>query len=207
MTLGAEGPVAPSISAAGGYGPPGGAGAPPGGGFGPPPGGFGGPPPGGFGGPPPGGFGGPPPGYGGPPGFGGPPPPLGDRSAAESKIKAPAIVMMVCTGLGAAMQLVSLIMNVVGTGVGVASGDGDELQRIMGGAVGAVMNVVGMLFSAFCIWAFLKMMRLENRTMAYVAVIASMVPCTGSCCYLNIFVGIWALMTLADPVVKQAYQS
>jgi len=93
------------------------------------------------------------------------------------------------------------------TGVGVASGDGDELQRIMGGAVGAVMNVVGMLFSAFCIWAFLKMMRLENRTMAYVAVIASMVPCTGSCCYLNIFVGIWALMTLADPVVKQAYQS
>lgn len=192
-----------TISAAGGYGPPGG------GGYGPPPGGGGGygPPPGGFGGPPPGappGYGGPPPGYGG---YGGGPPggfgAFGDRSMAESKIKAPALTMMICTIIGALFQILNLIMQVVGAGAGLAQDDGNEIAHLMSGAVGVVAGVIALLCSGVCVWGFLRMMKLEARTLSYVAVIMSMVPCTGVCCYVNMFVGIWALMVLADPVVKE----
>ena len=43
------------------------------------------------------------------------------------------------------------------------------------------------------------------RGLAYAAVIMSMIPCTGSCCYLNIGVGIWALVVLADDNVKASF--
>lgn len=215
-----------NISAAGGYGPPGGGGyggPPPGGGGygGPPPGGggFGGPPPGGGGygppgGPPPGGFGGPPggppgyggppPAYGGPPGFGGPPGGMGDRAAAEAKVKIPAIVMMVLAIIGAIFDLIQLIMHAVGSGMHAANGG--EMEQIMNGAVGAVIEVIGLICTGFVVYGFIKMMKLQSRTLSYVAVIMSMVPCTGACCYINVFVGIWALMVLADPVVKAHHQ-
>lgn len=208
--------------AAGGYGPPGGYGGPPGGGYGgpppggggyggpppgaPPPGGFGGPPGGGYGAPPPGappGFGGPPPGVGGPPGFG-PPGGMGDRSVAEGKVKAPAIAMMVCAILGALFDLLQLVGHIVGTGMAVA-GD-SEVEHLMNGLVGTVYEAVGLLCTGFCVYGLLKMMKLQSRTISYVAVIMSMLPCTGACCYLNVFIGIWALMVLADPVVKAHHQ-
>lgn len=193
-----------AISASpGGYGPPPGGGPP--GGYGPPPGGFGGPPGGGGGfGPPPGApYGG----FGMPP-AGGPPGGLGDPAYAAGKVKAPALVMMICTAIGAVLQLLSMLLNILGTGVAAANGNSDQLaQQLTHGVVGAVINVVGILMSAACIFGFLKMMKLQNRGMAYAAVIASMIPCFGSCCYLNIFIGIWALITLADPAVKASFRS
>jgi hypothetical protein len=186
----------------GGYGPPpGGFGG--GGGYGPPQGGggYGAPPPGGFGPPggppPPGGFGGPPGGLG-PSGYG------GDRMMAESKIKAPAIVMIVFTVIGILLQLFSLSMNILGTGMHVANEGG--VDQIMSGAVGIVMNIVGLLAGAFCTWAFFKMMKLQSRGLAMTAVIFSMLPCLGSCWCINLWVGIWALIVLNDENVKASFQ-
>jgi hypothetical protein len=196
-------PMGPSNP--GGYG--GGPGGP--GGYGPPPpGGYGGggygPPGGGFGpgGGPPGGFGGPPPGFGG----GG-----GDRMAAESKVKPAAITLMVFTVIGMLLQVVSFFMNVLGTGMGVANtanrgGDGgDAAAQLMSGAMGMVVNVVGLLAGGFCIFGLLKMMKLQSRGMALTAVILTMVPCLGSCWCVNLWVGIWALIVLNDDNVKASF--
>ena len=170
------------------------------------PGGYGPPPPGGYGG---GGFG-PPPGFGpapGPGGFGGPPPPGygggGDRFAAEAKVKPAAITLMVFTVIGILMQVVSLVLNILGTGMSVANNS--EASQLMSGAMGIVMNIVGLLAGGFCIFAFLKMMKLESRPMAFTAVIFSMLPCLGSCWCVNLWVGIWALIVLSDPNVKTSF--
>lgn len=117
------------------------------------------------------------------------------------------MVMLVMSALGAVLQLVGLISHIVGTGMGLAEGDGDELAHMLNGALGTAMNLVGLLASGFCIWGFLKMMRLESRTFSYAAVIISMVPCLGSCWCINLFIGIWALMVLSDPAVKAAHQN
>lgn len=192
-----------SSAAPGGYGPPPG-GPPPGGyggGFGPPGfppqgGGFGPPgtpPPGGFGGP--GGFGA---GGSGPSGFG------GDRTQAEGRIKPPAITLLVFTVIGMLLQLFSLAMNVLGTGMSAAN-DAD-VSQLVSGATGIVMNVVGLLAGGFCIFAFLKMMKLQSRGLALTAVIFSMLPCLGSCWCVNLWVGIWALVVLSEQSVKDAFQ-
>lgn len=133
---------------------------------------------------------------------------MGDPAYAAGKVKAPALVMLICTAIGAVFQLLSMLMNILGTGMAAANGNSDQLaQQMTSGVMGVVINVVGILMSAACIFGFLKMMKLENRGMAYAAVIASMIPCFGSCCFLNIFIGIWALMTLADPAVKASFRS
>ncbi len=188
-----------SHAAGGGYGPPpGGYGPPPGGGgYGPPGGGgFGAPPPGGFG---PGGFGAPPGGFG-PPGY----PPGVDRAAAASKVNAPAMTMIVCNGLGILFQLFSLIMNLVGTGMGVATNA--ELEQFASGAVGILFSGLAIVVGSFCIFGLVKMIKLESRALAYTAVILSMIPCFGSCWCLNLFVGIWALMALSDPGVQASFR-
>ncbi len=176
-----------------GYGPPPAGGY--GGGYGPP--GFGGPP-GGSGGPP-GGFGGPPPGFGAGGG--------GDRMAAEGKIKPAAITMLIFTVIGMLFQLLGLGMHVLGTGMNLANNEGgsDAAAQLMSGVGGIVINVCGLLAGGFCIYAFLKMMKLQGRGMAYTAIIFSMVPCLGSCCWVNMFVGIWALVAMSDENVKASF--
>jgi hypothetical protein len=173
-----------------GYGPPPAGGYGGGGGYGPP--GFG-PPPGPGG---PGGFGGPPPGFGG-----------GDRMAAEGKIKPAAITLMVFTGIGMLLQIVSLFMNVLGTGVNLANSgnNNDAAAQLMSGVGGIVMNVVGLLAGGFCIYAFLKMMKLQGRGLAYTAIIFSMLPCLGSCWCVNLWIGIWALIAMSDQNVKASF--
>jgi hypothetical protein len=199
-----------SISAApGGYGPPpGGYGS---GGFGPP----GAPPPGGFGAPPPGGFGAPPGGFGGPPpgGYGGPDfnSPAGgggpfERAEAENKVKPPAITLMIFTVVGVLLQLFSLAVNVFSTGVSLANRN-PMAEQLMSGAAGMAGNVLGLFGGAFTIFGCLKMMKLQSRGISYAAVIFSMIPCLGSCCYLNLGVGIWALIVLSDLNVKASFES
>ncbi len=174
-----------------GYGPPG---------YPPPPGGFGAPPgpmgPSGFGPPPP-------PGYGGYGGF--------DPIGAAAKVKIPAIIMLVCTCIGMLLQIVSFFVNVLGTGAGIANGgarggnNGDAVAQLMSGAIGIVGNVIGLLAGGFAIYGFLKMMKLQSRGLAYAAIIMSMIPCTGSCCYLNLWLGIWALIVMNDENVKGSF--
>ncbi len=188
-----------------GYGPPP-AGGYGGGGYGPP--GFGGP--GGPGGGGPGGFGAGPGGPGGPGGFGGPPPGFGggDRAAAEGKIKPAAITLLVFTGIGMLLQIVSLFMNVLGTGVNLANNghnNSDAAAQLMSGVGGIVMNVVGLLAGGFCIYALLKMMKLQGRGLAYTAIIFSMLPCLGSCWCVNLWIGIWALIAMSDQNVKASF--
>ena len=166
--------------------------------------------PAGYGPPPVGGYGG---GGGyGPPGFGGPPPGFGggDRMAAEGKIKPAAITLLVFTCIGMLLQIVSLFMNVLGTGVNLANNNGhnnnsDAAAQLMSGVGGIVMNVVGLLAGGFCIYALLKMMKLQGRGLAYTAIIFSMLPCLGSCWCVNLWIGIWALIAMSDENVKASF--
>ena len=189
-------------AAGGGYGPPGGYGAPPGG-YGAPPGGYGPPggtpPPGGGFGPPPGGYGAPP-GAFGPPGYG----PPGSNAEAEGKVKAPAIIMIVCSAIGILVQLVGVLTNIIGTGIGIGNA---EYSQLASGAVGIVFGIIAICVSSFCIFGLVKMMKLESRSLSYTAVILSMIPCLGSCWCLNLFIGVWALVVLSDQQVRVAFRS
>ena len=126
---------------------------------------------------------------------------------AEGKIKAPAITLLVFTVIGMLFQLLSLGMNVLGTGMNLANGgnSNDAAAQLMSGVGGIVVNICGLVAGGFCIYAFLKMMKLQGRGLAYTAIIFSMIPCLGSCCWVNMFIGIWALIAMSDENVKASF--
>jgi hypothetical protein len=156
---------------------------------------------GGYGAPPPPGF--------GPPGGGFPPPggPAlgGDPNYALGKVKTPAIIMLICTCIGIAIQLLSLILNILGTGIGAMEGGSDGVSSIMSGVVGMVFNVIAILIAGFCIFGFVKMMKLQGRGVSFAAVILAMIPCFGACWCLNLPLGIWALVAMNDAQVKASF--
>lgn len=177
----------------GGWGPPGGAG---GGGY-PPPDPYGGGPPGGNPYAPPAG------GYdpmGG--GFG------GDPNAAIAKLSAPALVLMITTALGIAMQLVWLALVIAGSAM-INRPEFQNGAQYRQGFMNFIWIFVALGIGAFTMFGFTKMKKGESWGLSLAAVIVSMIPCIGPCCCfsVNTFIGIWALVVLNDSQVKSAFRN
>ncbi|MEZ4229850.1 MAG: hypothetical protein R3B89_11810 [Polyangiaceae bacterium] len=169
------------------YGNPPPYGPPPGGGFGAP----GGPP----GGPPGGNPYGPPGAYGPPPGGGG---------GAIEKVNLPAIFMMIAMGIGMAFGVLSLIMNLLGTGMGAMAGGDEGMANMMSGVMGIVFNLLGLATGGFVIFAMTKARKGEGWGMSVGGTIVGMLPCIGPCCWFGLPIGIWMLM---NEEVKRSFKS
>ncbi len=143
-----------------------------------------------------------------------------DKGIAESKVKTPAILLIVS-------GVISMLFNVVG-GVSFAVmyiGMKDELMPQileqqnnpdltpemmemifnMYGYGGIASAVLGLIAGTFVIFAAVRMMKLKGWTMALMAAILSLIPCFQGCCLLSIPVGIYALVILFDSNVKPAF--
>lgn len=170
----------------------------------PPPGGYG-PPPGGYGPPP--GFGAPPgpPGYGPPPGGGfAPPPPPG---GAQAQVGAPAIGLIVTAIIGILWQLVSVVLNLLGTGLGaMGAAEGGGISGIFSGVIGLVFNVVWLLMGGLVIFGALKMKNLQSYGLSMAAAVIAALPCTSPCCFLGLPLGIWAIVVLMNQDVKASFR-
>lgn len=148
-------------------------------------------------------------------------PPVDDasaRKAAADAVKGPAIGLIVTAGLGFAMCLLGIVMALLGVGKGSfnmqSSGmpaDPEFVQMMQKfQAVQGPLAVVQYLFQiGVCVVILLgalKMKNLQNRGWAMTAAILAIVPCVSPCCCIGIPIGIWALTTLNQPGVKQAYE-
>jgi energy-converting hydrogenase Eha subunit G len=69
----------------------------------------------------------------------------------------------------------------------------------MGGAF------VGLLVAAFIIFAALKMKDLKQWSLAVAASVLAMLPCISPCCVIGLPIGIWCLVILMRPEVKDAF--
>lgn len=143
--------------------------------------------------------------YGGAPGFGGP-----NRGVAASKVNGPAIGLMATAGIGILLQLVSLAMNMLGTGLNMANMAGgsntpDAIANMMGGTLGVIGSIMGILIGGLIIFGALKMRQLQNWGLSLAATILAMIPCLSPCCCLGLPIGIWALVVLLDDNVKRSF--
>ena len=170
---------------------------------------YGNPPP--YGPPPGGGFGAPggPPGGNpyGPPGAYGPPPGGGGGGPALEKVNLPAIFMMVSMGLGIAYQLLSLVMNLLGAGMGAMNGGDQGMANLMSGVVGMVFGVIGIAIGGFVIFGMTKARKREGWGLSVGATVVGVVPCISPCCLLGLPIGIWMLVMLMNEEVKRSFKS
>lgn len=130
------------------------------------------------------------------------PAPVDPREA----VKLPATLLIVAAAIGAAFSLLSLLLNVLSTGMGAMMGGGeDQMANWFSGGIGIVINLVGLAVAGFIIYGALQMKALQNHTFALLAAIVAMVPCVSPCCVVGLPAGIFALVILVKPEVKAAF--
>jgi hypothetical protein len=138
-----------------------------------------------------------------------PMPPMGGPSAAQ-QVQGPAIGLLVAGALGVVGALISLLMNILGTGMSAMPGmdvGGDAAGRymsMMSGGVGIVAALIGLGIYGFVIWGAMQMKQLRAWNMSMAASIGAMLPCS-CCCVIGLPIGIWALIVLLKPEIKSAF--
>ncbi len=140
---------------------------------------------------------------GGSPFIGGPGSPGGGGGHLE-KLSLPGLLLMISMGVGMAFQLLSLLFNVLGAGMG-AVGGGDA-SALMSGVVGILMNIVGLCVGGVVIFGLTKYRKGESFTFSLAAVVLAMIPCISPCCWLGLPLGIWALIVMNNDDVKSQFQ-
>lgn len=131
----------------------------------------------------------------------------------EDKVKAPGIILMVVAGLNLLLQLAQIAYYGVIMVVGLtaqsqntsSSGGEEELFLVLYIAVMIVFALFAMAWNGFIGYAGWKMTRLESYNIALAGSILAIIPCFG-CCLLNMPAGIFALVMINDPAVKEAFR-
>lgn len=124
---------------------------------------------------------------------------------ARSKVHGPALGLKITAGLGAAAQVLSIAMNVLGIGMGATQGGEDAMASMMGGTIGIVFSLIGIAVAVFLWITAGKMENLQSYNLCLVGSIVAMVPCISPCCIVGLPIGIWAVIVLAKPEVKSAF--
>lgn len=140
---------------------------------------------------------------------------MGPMSASEleairEKVKGPAICLIVVSSIGIAISVASMAFQIL-TGAAAAiapqnNGPGGPAELIMMMSFGVVPALMSLARNGFLIYGALQMKKLENHSISMAVAIIAVVPCFSACCLLDIPFGIWALVVLNDPGVKQAFQ-
>lgn len=141
--------------------------------------------------------------------------PLGAMPGPEAArlVSGPATGLLVVGIVCAVAAAISLLVNLLGLGVGAGGGQNippqfaqfEQLAKMTSGGVGVFLNVIGLAVSGFIIFASAKMRKLESYGLVMAATIISMVPCLSPCCCVGLPVGIWILIVLNKSEVKSSF--
>mgnify|MGYP001220606244 CR=1 FL=1 len=131
--------------------------------------------------------------------------------AAQQKVSGPAIFMMVMAILGILGNIVNLGLSVFGTGLmGAAAGssgggmsDAQQFELIANLVSGVGGSIIGLVIQGLILFGSIKMKNLQSYGLSMTAAILS-ITCN-CCCPIGWGAGIWALVVLADPKVKAAF--
>lgn len=138
-------------------------------------------------------------------------------SDPKRAVSGPALALLITAIMDLAMTLFGVLAGAMGWTVGVAGhgmmapghGFGDpDLDQLIGwlsGPVGMIGNVFSIVIKGVIIAGALRMMSLRSYGLCMVAAVLAVIPCTAPCCCLGIAAGIWALVVLTRPEVKEAF--
>ena len=127
----------------------------------------------------------------------------------QEKVNAPAIGLMVTAIIGMLFQLVNILLQILGVGMGALGGGqverADQMMSMLSGGLGIVFGLIGLAIGAVILFGAMKMRKLESYGLSMAAAILAMIPCLSPCCILGLPLGIWALIVLMKPEVKQSF--
>ncbi len=135
----------------------------------------------------------------------------GGRSsvAVESSLSGPAIALMVVGGIDIFLGVLNFLAPVLGfslmaagsAGPGKAAGNADFMANMVSGVIQGLLNLV---FGGVIILGAMKMKQVQSYGLAMTSCIMAMIPCV-NCCILGLPFGIWGIVVLNKPEVKEAF--
>ncbi len=134
-----------------------------------------------------------------------PPKPAGDPS---QEVSGPAIGLLITAVFGGFFAFLGLLGNLLGVSLGtmLAGSAEEEFAQYLSGGIGITSSILGLLVAGFLVYAALEMKKLSQYGLAVAASVVAMVPCVSPCCIIGLPVGIWSLVTLTKPHIKEAFR-
>jgi predicted Zn finger-like uncharacterized protein len=131
------------------------------------------------------------------------------REDALAAVSAPAICLIVFASLSVAVNLAHIAIRVLGSQVAAAPPPGPQGQQfaqgiLIGTILGNVANGIGIFLQVLVILGAIRMKQLKSYGLAMTASIVAMLPC-GVCCLLGLPFGIWSLVVINRPDVKECF--
>jgi hypothetical protein len=116
--------------------------------------------------------------------------------------------LLVTAIVGGFFQVLGLLFNILGAGVGTLTAEGSEEQILnwLSGGLGVASAAIGLLIAGLIIYASMEMKKLKQWGLAVGASILAMIPCISPCCIIGLPIGIWSLVVLMRDDVKAAFQ-
>lgn len=135
------------------------------------------------------------------------------RAAAVSAVAGPAISLIVLGGFDIFLVLLDMVLSLTGfnfvpggakRGAGPGAGPNFDFgsQPVWVVVPG---HILGLCLAALILTGGLKMRQLQSYGLAITASILAILPC-GNCCCIGLPLGIWALVVLNRPEVKDAFR-
>jgi hypothetical protein len=130
------------------------------------------------------------------------------RILALQQVSGPAVGLMVTAAPGFVGSLLFLVISFVGNTINSMQGGGAAAMpwnQLFTGSVGVATRIISILVCVFIFYGALKMRKLENHGLCMAASIVAMIPCLSPCCLLGLPIGIWAVVILSKPEIKQYF--
>jgi hypothetical protein len=125
--------------------------------------------------------------------------------ADPNLVSGPATGLIVVAVLGFLAQVGGLVMNTAFASMAAQQTQNVPWAGMMSGTAAIAGAIIGIITSVLVLVGGLKMKKLESYGLVMTASIVAMIPCISPCCLVGLPIGIWAVMTLNKPEVKNAF--
>jgi hypothetical protein len=128
----------------------------------------------------------------------------GSRVRAADAVAGPAIALMVVGGLAVALALLGLAAHLAGVALLPLPAGREATDQMVEAVTGVVGAVLLLCWGGIVLSGAILMKGLKAYGYAMATSIIAMLPC-GVCCLLGLPFGIWSLVVLSRPEVRNAF--
>lgn len=142
----------------------------------------------------------------------------GNPQIALDRLKGPAIGLLVCSGIAICFLIYGIISNLLNPLAveeamaqmkdAMEQSGVDFDPELIAGLMRyqLVLNFLNLVVHTLIIVGAAAMLRAKNYGLAMTACVLSVIPCFGcNCCFINVGIAIWGLITLFDEDVKRVF--
>jgi hypothetical protein len=131
---------------------------------------------------------------------------------ARGRVYGPALAMQIYSGLSLVVLAVWIALIFLGFSAIIVENVNSYIpneEETAGAVIGATLYAlqagIAMLIGMLIYVGAGRMRKLKSYGLAMTASILGMIPCLSPCCLFGLPFGIWAIITLSDPRVKQSF--